>query len=471
MATPRRKPSLAVDLAVVGGGSAGYAAARTAASAGLRVAILDGAPELGGLCILRGCMPTKALLHASEVLHLLRRAPEFGLRAGSVGFRFRQVLERKARLIRDFAEYRQGQLADGRFELIRSPAKFRDPHTLELSDGRCLSAAHFVIATGSVVSAPPVPGLAESGYLTSDDALELPRPPRSMIVLGGGAVALEFAQFYARFGTRVTVVQRSPQVLKNCDPDASAALEQALSREGLRVLTGTHIQQVRRPRPGKHEVRLLHHGQPRRITADSLLMALGRTPNTAGLNLDQAGVRTERGRIVTDHHMRTSAPHIYAAGDCASPHEIVHLAVLQGEIAGHNIAFPRRPRAMDYRLLIHVVFTEPQVAVVGLTEREAAERSTPFRVATYPFADHGKSLILGATDGFVKLLAHPKSGEILGGCCVGPQGGELIHEIVAAMAKRMTAAELAAMPHYHPTLAEIWTYPAEELASASPAPS
>jgi len=194
--------------------------------------------------------------------------------------------------------------------------------------------------------------------------------------------------------------------------------------------------------------------------------------------LDKAGVRTDGGRIVADEFMRTSSPHIYAAGDCTGPHEIVHLAVQQGEIAARNIAgragspLPavsahgvKRPTfRMDYRLLISVVFTEPQVAFVGLIEKEAKAGDIPFLAASYPFNDHGKSLIMEAKDGFVKLLADPKTGEILGGSCVGPVGGELLHEIVAAMAKRMTVHELAALPHYHPTLVEIWTYPAEELA-------
>ena len=195
------------------------------------------------------------------------------------------------------------------------------------------------------------------------------------------------------------------------------------------------------------------------------MFALGRVPNTALLDLDKAGVITGRGCIVANELMQTSAPHIYTAGDCTGPHEIVHLAVQQGEIAAHNIAQPGRPRKMDYRLLISVVFTEPQVAFVGLTEKEAQARGIPHLAASYPFNDHGKSLIMEAKDGFVKLLADPKSGEILGGACVGPMGGELIHEIVAAMAKRMTVHELEATPHYHPTLAEIWTYPAEELAA------
>jgi pyruvate/2-oxoglutarate dehydrogenase complex dihydrolipoamide dehydrogenase (E3) component len=198
-------------------------------------------------------------------------------------------------------------------------------------------------------------------------------------------------------------------------------------------------------------------------SAGEILFALGRVPNTASLDLENAGVKTENGRVVTNDKMQTSAPHIFAAGDCTGPHDIVHIAVTQGEIAAHNIAQPKSPRKMDHRLLISIVFTEPQVAFAGLTEKVAATRGIKFLAARYPFSDHGKSLIMEAKDGFVKLLANPKSGEILGGACVGPSGGELIHEIVVAMAKRMTVRELAAMPHYHPTLAEIWTYPAEEL--------
>jgi pyruvate/2-oxoglutarate dehydrogenase complex dihydrolipoamide dehydrogenase (E3) component len=162
--------------------------------------------------------------------------------------------------------------------------------------------------------------------------------------------------------------------------------------------------------------------------------------------------------------MQTSAPHIFAAGDVCGPHEIVHIAIQQGETAVHNILKPKSPCRMDYRLLLSVVFTDPQVATVGLTEKEATARGIKFLAASYPFDDHGKSLIMEAKDGFVKLLADSNTGEIIGGSCVGPLGGELIHEIVAAMAKRMTVHELAVMPHYHPTLAEIWTYPAEELA-------
>jgi pyruvate/2-oxoglutarate dehydrogenase complex dihydrolipoamide dehydrogenase (E3) component len=287
--------------------------------------------------------------------------------------------------------------------------------------------------------------------------------PKSLIVLGGGPIACEFAQFFARFGVKVTVIQRSEHLLKEFDPDAGVEIEKVFRREGIKVFTGTKLADAKR----KGKLKMIsfeHEGKTVSVSAEEILFALGRVPNTASLDLEKAGVKTDNGRIVANDFMQTSAPHIYAAGDCTGPHEIVHIAVQQGEIAVHNIVNPSMRRRMDYRLLISVVFTEPQVAFVGLTEKDAKARGLPFSAASYPFNDHGKSLIMEAKDGFVKLLTNPKSGEILGGACVGPMGGELLHEVVAAMAKRMTVHELAAMPHYHPTLAEIWTYPAEELA-------
>ena len=478
------------DVAILGGGSAGYAAARTAAGAGLKAVVIEGGEEVGGLCILRGCMPTKALLYAAEVMHLASHPEPWGIRAGKPSFDFKKVMARKNALIKDFVDYRVKQLNSGKFKFVRANARFMDAHTVELSSERRLpagmsqgyestnsragsqrsqklTAAHFVVATGSKVAPPPLPSLHQSGYITSDDALALKRLPKSLIILGGGPTACEFAQFFARFGVKVTLIQRSEHILKEFDTDAAAEIEKVFRREGIRVFTDTKL--VEAKSKGKLKTVSFEHGGKRvSVSAEEILFALGRVPDTASLDLEKAGVKTDKGRIIANEFMQTSAPHIYAAGDCTGPHEIVHIAVQQGEIAAHNIVHPETPRQMDYRLLIVVVFTEPQVAFVGLTEKQAKARGIPFLAASYPFNDHGKSLIMEAKDGFVKLLAEPKSGEILGGACVGPVGGELLHEIAAAMAKRMSVQELATMPHYHPTLAEIWTYPAEELARQIP---
>jgi pyruvate/2-oxoglutarate dehydrogenase complex dihydrolipoamide dehydrogenase (E3) component len=455
--------SLDYDLAIIGGGSGGYAAARTAAAEGLKTAVIEGAEEVGGLCILRGCMPTKALLYAGEIMHLARHTHHWGIRAEDVSFNFAQVMARKDALIREFADFRRQQLLDGKFKFLRAHGRFADAHTVELSPGGKLTAANFLVATGSVIAPSPLPQLNDLNCLNSDTALKLTRLPKSILMLGGGAVAVEFAQFFVRFGVRVTMIQRSAHILHEFDEDAAGELEKVLRREGINLYTGTKLLDTRRAGAQK-EVVFEHNGQTLRAHADDVFYALGRIPNIGGLELERIGVQIEHRRIVTDHHMQTAVPHIYAAGDCTGLHEIVHIAIQQGELAAYNIAHPTRKKQMDSRLITEVIFTEPQVAAVGLSEKRAQVRNIPYGVASYPFCDLGKSLIMEAKDGFVKLLADPATGEILGGCCVGPVAGELIHEIIAAMSKRMTVRELAALPHYHPTLAEIWTYPAEELA-------
>ncbi len=455
------------DLAVVGGGSGGYAAARTAAASGLKVAVVEGGNEVGGLCILRGCMPTKALLHAADVLHLCRKASTWGLQIAKAEFDFTKVMARKDQVIREFANYRQQQLSGGKFQFIRANARFTDPHSLSLDTGQSFTAKHFVLSTGSSIAPSPLPHLNEVGFIDSDDALELTRLPKSLIVLGGGAVAVEFAQFFQRMDVEVTLVQRSEHLVRDFDSDAGIELAKVFQREGMKVFSDTRLLDAYTD--GKLKgVTFQQDHHPRKVSAEEIFFGLGRIPNTARLNLEGIGVATDYGRIITNPQMQTTVPHIYAAGDCTGPYEIVHIAIQQGEIAAHNIAHPHKKKTIDYRLITSVVFTDPQLATVGLTEQEARAKCIPYLVATYPFNDHGKSLLMDATDGFVKLLASPETGELLGGGCIGPNGGELIHEIIAAMHKNMTVHELASMPHYHPTLAEIWTYPAEELAEKIP---
>jgi pyruvate/2-oxoglutarate dehydrogenase complex dihydrolipoamide dehydrogenase (E3) component len=449
------------DIVVVGGGSAGYAAARTAQAAGADVAIVDHGP-LGGLCILRGCMPTKAILRSAEVASLMRRAKEFGLSPVEVRARLGSIVDRKNELVREFADYRIQQLRDPSFTLYPSRAAFRSPQEIDV-DSATLSARAFVIATGSSPCEIGIPGLAESGYYTSDTILDLREQPSSLIVLGAGPVALELGQFFARIGTKVTIVQRAKTILSGMDKDVGLALMTALRDEGLEVVTDAELLRVMRD-GGQTTVWVKRDGQELAYPGETILQALGRRPNVEGLHLEATGVKMENGRIVVDAAMRTSQAHIYAVGDVNDVNPIVHIAIQQGEIAGHNATHPDRlSKRIDHRLDTEVLFTDPQVAVLGLNETRAKAEGVPYLTASYPFVDHGKALCLGATQGFVKLLAAPQTGEILGAQIVGPEAGELIHELIAVMYYHGTAADLARMPHYHPTLAEIVTYPAESI--------
>ena len=449
------------DVIVIGGGSAGYAAARTAHDAGADVAIVDQGP-LGGLCILRGCMPTKAILRSAEVAALLRRTKDFGLSPVSAHVDLSAIVDRKDRLVREFADYRIQQLQDPRFTLYHSGAVFLSPHEIAAGDA-VLSAGSFIVATGSRPREVPIPGLIPAGYFTSDTILDLRTQPGSLIVLGGGAVALELSQFFARLGTKVTILQRGPRLLSEMDDDVGRAIETALIDEGIDVVTGTQLLRVTRDTAGK-TVWAVKDGRERCYVGQEILQALGRQPNIEGLRLDLADVTIDGDRIVVDGAMRTSQAHIYAVGDVNDLTPIVHLAIQQGEVAAYNATHADRPtQTIDHRLDVEVVFTDPQVAVLGLNEVRAKADKIPYLAASYPFADHGKALCLGATQGFVKLLAAPQTGEILGAQIVGPEAGELIHELTAVMYYRGTAADLLRMPHYHPTLAEIVTYPAESI--------
>ncbi len=449
------------DLIIIGGGSAGYAAARTAQAEGADVGIVDQGP-LGGLCILRGCMPTKAILRSSDLAALIRRAPEFGLHSPNLQVSLAAIIERKNRLIKEFAEDRIHALQHPRFALYQEHAHFVSPTTIQAGPHR-LSAKSYIIATGSVVSRIDIPGLEEAGYLTSDEALELKTLPESLMVLGGGPVALELAQFFARIGVEVTLIQRSAHILSDSDEDLVRPVEAHLQAEGMKVYTNTQIQYISTS-GGQKTIHFLHQGKSKEVTSTSILQALGRRPNIDGLNLEAAQVAHQTKAILVNKEMRTSQPHIFAVGDVNGGYEIVHIAIEEGEIAGWNAVHPNLPpKHFDSRLKTQVVFTDPQVASVGLSERECQDRQLPYLVASYPFNDHGKSLCLGETYGHVKVLCHPQSGEILGGHIVGPEASELIHELIAIMHFHGTVHDLLRIPHYHPTLAEILTYPAEEL--------
>ena len=451
------------DVVIIGGGSAGYAAARTARAEGADVGIVDHGP-LGGLCILRGCMPTKTMLRSSDVMSLMTRAEEFGLHPVSVRADLSAIIDRKARLIKEFADDRVRALHDARFTLYEERAAFRSPYEIQ-AGAHTLTAKAFIISTGSVVSRPPVPGLEEAGYLTSDDALDLRDLPRSMLVLGGGPVALELAQFFRRLGTHVTLMQRSAHVMSQGDEDLARPVEARFREEGMTVLTNTRLHRVTRNGAQK-TAHFTHEGKEKAVSADTILLALGRRPNIDGLNVEAAQVTVQQGTVVVDDAMRTSQPHVYAVGDVNGLHEIVHIAIQQGEIAGWNACRPpSASRRYDDRLRTQVVFTDPQIASVGLSEKECLDQGIPYHRASHPFDDHGKSMTLGETHGHVKLLASPEDGKILGAHVVGPEAAELIHELIAVMYYHGTVHDLVRMPHYHPTLAEIITYPAEELAN------
>jgi len=449
------------DFIVVGAGSAGYAAARTARGLGKRVAFVDPGP-LAGLCILRGCMPSKTLLRSAELAQLAREAPEMGVKAKIEGFDWPRMIARKREIINGFADYRIEGLRE--FPIFTGPARFVNEREIEVG-GERLRGAKFLIATGSVISRPDIPGLEEIGYLTSDEVLELERPPKDVVVLGGGYVATELGQFLHRMGVPATFIQRSAHLLSLEDHDLGEALTRYFKEEGITVHTGTTIERAFL-RNGRKVVSFRREGRVHEAEAEEIFFAQGRCPNVMGLDLEKAGVTYSRYGITVDLYMRTSNPNIFAAGDVVGNFQLVHVAIHEGEVAARNAFLPEQER-VDYAMVAaHAVFTDPQVAVAGYRERDLIAEGRSYLKGSFPFDDLGKAISVGRTKGFVKMLADPDNGRILGVGIIGPEASDLIHEAIALLHFKATVHDVLRMPHLHPTMAEIMTYPAEEIADA-----
>jgi len=453
---------VAYDLIVIGAGSAGYAAALTAHDCGCSVAFVDPGP-LGGLCILRGCMPSKALLASSDALYDARESGALGIHVAGTSADMPFIARRKRELVKEFAEYR----VDGieKFPVYCGRAAFLSEREVQVGDDVVLEGRRFIIATGSVPAPPVLPGLAKAGYLDSDAILDLERIPESVVVLGGGYTACELGQFLARMGAKTTVVIRSDHLLTSADDDVGHALTAYFGDEGIEVFTRATVLGIERR--GNHKVvRVSAGGQERELVAEEIFSALGRVPNVAGLNLEKAGVRYDASAgIGVDATLRTSNPNIFAVGDVTGEYLLVHVAIYQGEVAARNATRDAREEA-DYRIVsAHAVFTDPQIGVVGASEKELERDGRRYAVGRYDFAEHGKAMCLAKPKGFVKMMAALDTGEILGAAAIGAQASELIHEVIVAMNYRATVADFMRIPHLHPTLSEIWTYPAEICAA------
>jgi pyruvate/2-oxoglutarate dehydrogenase complex dihydrolipoamide dehydrogenase (E3) component len=448
------------DLVIVGAGSGGYAAARTARELGATVAFADHGP-LGGLCILHGCMPSKTLLASSELVHEIAEGPELGVSAPAPQIDLGHIFARKRRIIEGFAEYRRAAIDT--FPTYLGQASFETAHTVRVGEDVLLEARAFVVATGSVVAPAPLPGLAEAGFIDSDEVVDSERLPGSVIVLGGGYVGSELGQFLARMGVKTTFLVRARHLLSGEDADVGEALTGYFRAEDMDVRTSVRLSHVE-VRDGQKIVHYLRGEEPESVAADEIFYALGRVPNIEGLGLERVGVAAHAVTgIEVGADMRTTVPHIFAVGDVTGQFPLVHVAIYQGELAARN-AIAGAAEQADYSLQsVHTIFTDPQIAVVGRTEKELRAAGTPYVSGAYPFADHGKAVSINKTKGFVKMLASATDGKILGAAIVGAHASDLIQEVVVAMYYGGTAADFVKIPHLHPTMAEILTYPAEEI--------
>ncbi|HVC11988.1 MAG TPA: mercury(II) reductase [Burkholderiales bacterium] len=437
-----RRAGASLAVAVIGSGGAAFAGALRAADEGAQVTMIE-AGTIGGTCVNVGCVPSKIMIRAAHIAHLQAAHPFSGISRQVPAIERRALLEQQQARVAALREAKYQSIIDQRAErirFVRGTARLEDARTVSVAlptgATESLHVDRILIATGASPAVPEVPGLRGTPYWTSTEALAAAELPSHLIVYGGSVVALELAQAFLRLGSEVTLVARST-LLSREDPALGAALERILSDEGMRVLTHATLKEVRYE--GGH---FLADTGSERLSGERLLVATGRRPNTAGLGLEQAGVRTDRaGAIVVDERMRTSAEGIYAAGDCTNQPQYVYVAAAGGTRAAINMTGGEA--RLDLSALPEVTFTDPQVASVGLSEREAAERGIEAESRTLPLENVPRALVNFDTRGFVKLVAEARSGRLLGAQVLAAEAGEVIQSAALALRARLTIAELA----------------------------
>jgi pyruvate/2-oxoglutarate dehydrogenase complex dihydrolipoamide dehydrogenase (E3) component len=438
------------DVFVIGGGGTGSEIAfELRRRAGLKIAIAE-RDKLGGECNHYGCVPTKVMLRSAKIAATARDADRFGVRIPSVEVDFLAVRERARRIIDEQSAGGPTPFEDAGITVFLQEARLIGPHRIELADGKQIEADHVALTTGTDASTPPIPGLADGPFWTNREAIWEPNHvPSSLAVIGSGAIGIEFSQMYARFGAEVTAFETDPQILAGEDEAAAAALVPVLERDGIRLLTDARVE--RADHDGRGWTLTLGGGETHR--AEVLLVATGRTPVFDVHDLSAAGVELDdEGRPILGDTLRTTADDIWAAGDATGDLLFTHVGMYEAGLVVDDILGNPRPR--DYRVVPRITFCDPEIASVGLTEREARDAGHEVRTGIAEIADNERSIIDGRPAGVVKLVADARTGELLGGHIVAEEAGAMIHEVVAAMAGRDPAATIGSAIHAYPTLSE-----------------
>ena len=436
------------DIAIIGGGPGGYVAAIRAGQLGAKVACIEKS-ALGGTCVNVGCIPTKALLSSSELYAQLRHGAEMGVVADGLRFDLKAAQARKAEIVKASVNGIKTLFRANNVELIEGAAAFAGSGRLKAGD-REISAKDVIVATGSVPSRIPLEGAEHT--IDSTAILELQEAPKRLVVIGGGVVGMEFASLYSELGTEVTVLEMLPNVLPMVEPEISAVYRKHLERLGGKVHTEAKVSEVRKN--GKElTVRFGIGGEGAEAAADVVLLATGRSPYTEGLGLDRAGVETERGRVKVDATLRTTADHVWAIGDVTGRILLAHVAMYEGICAVESIA-SGHDRKPDYHAVPNCIYTDPEIANVGLSEEDAKKSGREVKVGRFPLLASGRARTLGQTEGLVKVVADANGGRVLGVQMVGARVTELIAEATLAIQHNMTIDELDATIHAHPTMAE-----------------
>jgi pyruvate/2-oxoglutarate dehydrogenase complex dihydrolipoamide dehydrogenase (E3) component len=438
------------DIVVIGGGAAGLTAAAGSAKFGLKVALIE-KEKLGGDCLFTGCVPSKTLIRSAKIVSLIKRAHEFGLHKANPSFEFGNVISHVWDVIGKIGEHDDPE----RFRKMGIDVIFGVPRFISSRDlmvsGKTIRSKKFIISTGSSPLIPNIGGLRQTGFITHADVFHLKTLPPSIIVIGAGPAGMEMSQAFTRFGSDVTVIEMENQVLPKEDIDISKTLESCLAKEGTRFYTGKTVKRVNNEN-GKKAVVCVKGGKEFVHRADEILVTVGRTPNTDGLNLEASGVEHDAKGIKVNSNLKTTAKNIWACGDVVGPYLFTHMAEYQAGIVLRNALFKLSTK-VDYSSVPWTTFTDPEVAHIGLTESEAIEKDLNYTVYKYNYSDVDRAVTEVEGHGFVKVLTTGWKGKIVGAHIIGPNAGELIHELILAIRKRLTVKDISSTIHVYPTLA------------------
>ena len=444
------------DLIVIGSGPGGYSAAVRAGQYGLKTAIIERHSKLGGVCLHVGCVPTKSLLHTADVWEYFKHSQEQGIQCENPRLDYPKILDRKDNIVAKHAKGVEFLMKKNKVDVFRGSATYKGNGRVEVKSEKgaeTLEAKNILIATGS--EARMLPGLTpDADILTNIEILKMPAVPKTLAIIGAGAVGVEFASIFNRFGTKVTVLEMLPRLVPVEDEEVSKELERVFKKTGIRCETGAKAEGIHKVPGGVKLTATLANGKKEEIVAEKLLIAVGRKPNTEGIGLEGTKIEIDRGFIKVDGFQRTGEPGVYAIGDVvAGTPQLAHVASMEGMIAVAHMA-GKQAVPINKNRIPGATYTEPGIGSVGMTEAQAKAKGYDVKVGKFPFAADSKATILGSHDGFVKVVADAKVGEILGVHIIGPQAFELISEAVAAMEAEATVETMMHTIHAHPTLYE-----------------
>jgi len=452
-----------IDLVIIGGGPGGYVAAIKAAHLGLKTVLIE-KDKLGGVCLNRGCIPTKALVSTAELLNNLQRAGEFGIQVKDYSIDFPAIMKRKEMITRRLSSGVEQLMKANQVRVIRGEGQIIEPGTVEVTDiagqKEVIKTKNIIIATGSKVMRLPIPGIDSEGVITSDEALSLSELPSRMLIIGGGVVGIEFAGIFKALGVEITVVEMLPRILLPIDEEISRRLTQLLKRKGIEILTDCKVKDIRKNNRNLEVLISTNNGE-KKIETEKVLLAAGRVPELGNIDVQGLGIELDKGAIKVDEKMRTNIPGIYAVGDVVGKIMLAHVASREGIVAVENIS--GKEVLMDYKVVPNCVFSMPEVASVGLTEEEAREENNNIKISKFPFMANGKALGMGEVEGMVKIIADADTSELLGFHILGVHASDLIAEGALGLSMEATAFEIVNTIHAHPTLAEAIAEAAEGI--------